>query len=127
MMGENFLLIINRNGSTSLESLREALTAFGDLKVDPEEDALDEILQQNYNLVIVDASSVNEPAQLITEILRLKPSTRIVVTSVAPTWQEIRSVLTAGAIDFVRLSVSRRELFATIEEALSLPLEERSR
>jgi hypothetical protein len=86
-----FLLIINRNESTSLDALR-ALSSFGDLKVLSEEDALDEILQQNYNLVVVDASSVNEPAQLITEILA--ETWRIVVTSVAPTWQEIRSVLT---------------------------------
>lgn len=95
-----FLLISDRNKTAWSDMLSHALSPLGSLQVATEDEAGAEILSTNYDLIIIDAAVIKEPAQLVAQLSRQRPELRILVAAVTPTWQEARAVLRAGAADY---------------------------
>ncbi len=116
----SILLINDGNESTWSATLRESLVAFGRLKIIKDEEAATEIQRAHYDLIIVDATTVQEPVKLVSRLHAYSTSIRFVVTSVTPTWQEAREVFRAGAVDYVRRSIDKEELLSVIQNAFDL-------
>jgi len=117
-----FLLITHREKSAWSQFLNEALALLGSLKVVLEEEVSVELLQADYNVVIVDAGAVAEVGSFVSRMRAQRPVLRIVVVSLSPTWQEARAVLRAGAMDYLSRSFTKRELASAIDEVCKIPL-----
>jgi DNA-binding NtrC family response regulator len=75
-------------------------------------------------LAVIDAKAM-PAADRIVALLRSRPSTadlRIVVMTASPTWRRARSVLEAGAMDYLPKSINSQKLKDAISEALTNPL-----
>ncbi|MCI0401190.1 MAG: hypothetical protein L0Z68_07820 [Gammaproteobacteria bacterium] len=118
-MKHSFLLISDRDEPAWSAVLREAMTPLGSLQTILEDKAEAEMLRAQYDLIIIDAAAINQPAQLVSQLRALRPELRIAVAAVAPTWQETRNVLRAGAVDYFRRSPNKEELLLTIRDILS--------
>jgi DNA-binding NtrC family response regulator len=119
-MKPSFLLINAGNESDWPVILREALDALGQLFITSEVEASAEILHKRYDLVIIDAATVQKPVELVSQLHARDTSIRIIVAAVTPTWQEARTVLRAGAADYVRRPSNKEELISMIQNAVDL-------
>jgi len=118
-MKNSFLLISDRDEPAWSAVLREALTPLGSLQTILEDKAEAEVLRAHYDLIIIDAAAINQPAQLVSRLRARGPDLRIAVAAVTPTWQETRNVLRAGAVDYFRRSPNKEELLLTIRDILT--------
>ena len=110
-MPEVVLLISNyEKNDRWCQSLREALAPLGSLEIQREEAALGCVAQNRYALIIVDASATHDVVHLIRSLRSHQPGAHIVVFSASPTWQQAREAFRAGAMDYVRKSLSKGEL-----------------
>lgn len=121
-MATTFLLITNRGEAGWSAMVSETLTPLGSLRIISEEKACTDVLRTRYDLIIIDAAAVKEPAELVSRLCRQRKNVRIVVVTASPTWREARDVLCAGAFDYFRRPPSKEELLSTIKDALDLPL-----
>lgn len=117
-MKTSFLLISDQDEPAWAAALKETLDSFGSLKIVREDKAEAEILRARYDLIIIDAAAINQPARLVSHLLTLRPDLRIAVVAAAPEWQETRNVLRAGAVDYFRRSPNKEELLFTIRDIL---------
>lgn len=99
--------------------LREALAPLDPLEIQREEASLECLVQNCYDLVIVDASTIGDVPQLVCRVQNDQPGTRIVVVSASPTWRQAREAFRAGAMDYVRKSLSKRKLHTFFADILS--------
>jgi DNA-binding response OmpR family regulator len=100
--------------------LHQALLPLGELAIVQEEAAVQAITQTEYDVVIVDAGVVHHPPMLISRLHAQHPAVRIIVATASPTWRRARQVLHAGAVDYIRKSLNKRELRSQIEAVLAL-------
>jgi DNA-binding NarL/FixJ family response regulator len=117
-MENSFLLISDQTRTAWNEVPGDILSSLGSLQVVTEEEINPEILRTHFDLIIMDAAAIKDPAQLVSRLRSLNPGIRIVVASVTPTWQEARAVLRAGAADYFSRPVNQDELFSTMQETL---------
>lgn len=117
-MGTNFLLITNAGETTWLTTFEETLARLGFLRVATEKEANKEFLKLPYELVIIDAATVEEPVPLAQKFHDLKPDTRIAVMTTVPTWREARDILRAGIVDYFPRTLPSQELLITIRTIL---------
>jgi DNA-binding NarL/FixJ family response regulator len=86
-----------------------------------EEEAVQEVTLNRYDLVIVDAGYVHDVPELIFQLRSRRPRLRVVVATASPTWQRAREALKAGAADYIRKSLDRELLRSRIKTVLELP------
>jgi len=114
------LLISHLDNSGWARTLSDASPRLGNLKIIPERDVATELGRADHNLVIVDAGAVRESAGLVSWMRGQRSRLRIVVVTLAPTWQEARAVLLAGAIDYLSRALTKRELAVAIEKVFEI-------
>jgi DNA-binding NtrC family response regulator len=115
-----FLLM---NGSSDLEwkmILEDGLAPLGKLDVVKIGDTKDmtDISAEEYGVVIVDATVVEDVEILVSRLRLAQPDCRIVVMTHSPTWQRARSAFEAGAIDYLPKTLSRERLLSSFKQIL---------
>ena len=119
-MNTNLLVVSNQRETAWLAILREFLGTSGTLHIVSEAGAIGEISRTHYDLIVIDATTVQEPAKLVSRLREQRRDARIVVLTISPTWQEARDVLRAGAIDYFD-SLDREGFTTRINSALQQP------
>lgn len=95
-----------------------ALAPLGQLQIVSVNEALTFIQQQLHLLIIVDAACVDDVPMLVQRIRALRPGSRVVIVTASPTWRRAREAFEAGAIDYIRKSLSQEELWVDFSDAL---------
>jgi DNA-binding NtrC family response regulator len=117
-----FLLIGVREKFLWFRNLERALTALGKLQVMPEREAMQDILQREYDLIIVDAAATVNEWLLISRVRSQRPKGCIIIVTASPTWRRAREVLQAGAMDYINKSLSEEEFLSVFKNAIAKSL-----
>jgi DNA-binding NtrC family response regulator len=120
MPEEKFFLLINESSDHYWhEVLERTLTSIGTLQISTGEDA--NVLEQldRFDLIIVDATAVENMPLFVARIRSQRPEARIVVATASPTWTRAREAFQSGAIDYIRKSLDREELLGAVQAALN--------
>jgi DNA-binding NtrC family response regulator len=115
----NMLLICEQEASSWSGVVVAALAPFGHLQIAPVNKALALVQQQPQQLIIVDAACVQDAPALVVRIRAICPGARVVIATASPTWRRAREAFQAGATDYVRKSLSARELREAFADALN--------
>ncbi len=118
MSGKNDILLLSDPDSSWLGSVVLAMAPLGDLQIVPVERAMDLVHQQPWRMIIVDAAYVDNAPQQVARIRALCPGARIVVATASPTWRQAREAFQAGATDYIRKSLSKKDLYKAFSEAI---------
>jgi len=116
-----FLLISGMPLTQWNQVLQRALASLGELQIASEEQAVNMIFQNHYDVVIIDAGPVRDAVSLVSRARASRKGLRIVVVTASPTWLRAREVLLAGATDYIRKSLDEEEIQAFIKSMLELP------
>lgn len=100
------------------EALSKAVALWGELHYSEYEEAMQKIVNSDYDLVIIDSLAVENVPQLVSAIRNQQPDTRVVVVTSSPTWRRARDAFYAGASDYIRKSYDSKELTAVLQAAL---------
>ena len=115
-------LLIGQNTETRWPLvLQRALSPLGKLHIVPEEEAVQATIRGHYDVIIIDAGAVRDPALLASHLRAQRPRTRIVIATASPTWQRARKALQAGAADYIRKSLDEKELYSKVQVVLNVP------
>jgi DNA-binding NtrC family response regulator len=117
-MKTSFLLINGSRDCYWRQELQEALSPLGSVAIAKEREALSRVQQDQYDVIIVDATVVTGAAELASRIRQTRPGARIVIATTSPTWQRAREAYHAGAIDYIRKTLVHEELLATFRDVL---------
>ncbi len=121
-MGNYSFLLIGENTETQWPLvLQRALAPLGKLHTAPEDQAIEAIRLAHYDVVVIDAGAVRDPAALTSCLRTQQPDLRIIIATASPTWQRARKALQAGAADYIRKSLDERELYSKIQAVLQVP------
>ncbi len=120
-MSYNFLLIGKSVETQWPRVLQRALSPLGKLCIVLEEEAVQAVSREQYDLVIIDAGVVADSVSLTTRLRTQQPKARIVVATASLTWQAARRVLQAGAADYIRKSWDEKDLCSKIQAVLNVP------
>jgi DNA-binding NtrC family response regulator len=120
-----FLLISGSFDPYWGQILAQALESLGTLQVSTEPDAAMLLRSITYDLIIIDASGVEQAPRLIERIRAEQPDARVVIMTASPTWTRAREAFLAGAIDYTRKSLDLDEIRSVIQSALNKPLPHR--
>ena len=121
-MQPTFLLINGTRERYWHQVLEDALAPLGTLQIGEEEKAVELVLQQDYDIVIVDATVVRDVPLRVSRIRAQRPDARIVVATTSPTWTRARAAFRAGATDYIRKSLNKDELLSAFRVALAKTL-----
>jgi DNA-binding response OmpR family regulator len=114
----HFLLINGSSDHYWHEVLERTLTTLGTLQISSGEDTLRLEQLGHYDLIIVDATAVENAPLLVARIRSQWSRARIIVATASPTWTRAREAFQSGATDYIRKSIDREELLAVIRMAL---------
>lgn len=120
-MRHKFLLIGNKTEAQWSGVLQRALSSLGELRIVPEGEAVQAVMQRYHDAIIIDMGAVHDAAQLVSRLRSQRPEVRLVVATASPTWQLAREVLQAGASDYIRKSRDENELRSKIQAVLETP------
>ena len=128
MAATNSFLLIGRHTETQWPLvLQQALSPLGKLWIVPEEEALQAVIEGHYDLIIIDAGTVRDAALLTSHLRTHRPEARVIIATASPTWQRARKALQAGAADYIRKSLDKKELYARVQAVLQVPAPSRPR
>jgi DNA-binding NtrC family response regulator len=118
-MARNLLVISNDPDSVWLQIVGDALQSLGELQVVSEQEASMQIKVKDYDLMILDATAISgDIATLVARLHKERPNVSIVVATTSPTWQRARQVFRAGASDYIRKSLDKERILASLREVL---------
>ena len=117
-MQATFLLIDGAREHYWPQLLGEALASYGTLHVKTAEDAIPFVRQAHTELIIIDATAIEDVPGLIARLRAERLDPKIVVVTASPTWTRARSAFRAGALEYIRKSLNILELRATFENIL---------
>ena len=113
------LLLIGVSHNDPWRQVIEEASAFlGNLQSSQEVDVFRLIHQQDYVLIVIDAAKVEDVFLLISSIRAQRPEARVVVVTTSPTWRRAREAFRAGATDYIRKSLNKRETLAALQAAV---------
>ena len=75
---------------------------------------------QDFSLIIFDAKSTHNLPKVIRQIRLRNHDARIIVFSSAPEWKEATEVMLAGAMDYGRKSLMKKNITSTLKKNLSI-------
>lgn len=81
--------------------LQEAVSSLGLLKTVLEEQAVEHIIQQEYDWIMINASYVLNVTRMIFAIMDHKPTAKIIVSTPQQAWEETCTIIRAGALDCI--------------------------
>jgi DNA-binding NarL/FixJ family response regulator len=116
---KKILHIGNPADTTWITILRNALTPLGQLDSISKPEIPLHVQQKHYDLIIIDAATLNDVETLVTALHQQEPNIPIVVVTTSPTWQRARRVLLAGAADYIRKSLDTDSLLTTFRAILT--------
>ncbi len=116
-----FLLVSDATDDYWCAMLKETLTPLGPLYLCSEKETLSLISEQAFTLIIIDAAFVMIPARLVSQIREQHPAIRIVVVTASPTWKQARRIFYAGATDYMRKLLNKKEILSTFRAVLFPP------
>lgn len=114
----SMLIASNADENYWIPILEKAPLPLGSIKYCKVSKVLKHISGQKHELIILDATNINDTPELVTSIRRIFPEARIIVATSSPTWKLAREVFYAGAIDFVRKTTDQEAILTAIENAL---------
>ncbi len=117
-MKARFLLVSGDEGHYWYQRLQAAISSLGTVDLVDERD-IGTALQQDYRIVIVDATVVKDFSMLILTIIQKSPKAYIVVVTETPTWTRAREAFSVGAIDYIRKSSSQDEILSDLKMVLT--------
>ncbi|HXU38727.1 MAG TPA: response regulator [Blastocatellia bacterium] len=109
-----FLVISSSREHHWYETLRKTLAPVGTLRIETEEEAVKLVMSVGYDLVIVDATVVDNVPLLLARIRAQRPSAYVVVATANPSWDKARQAFQAGASDYVSKSFDATEILAVV-------------
>ncbi len=116
-------LLITKNAETQWSQVvQEAVSSLGTLDICPDADSEQFLGQINYDLIIVDASSIVDFAPLVKRVHRDFASLDIIVATASPTWQRAREAMQVGAADYIRKTMDVNELRDQLQRVLASKL-----
>jgi CheY-like chemotaxis protein len=121
-MGKHFSLVDGLAQDDWSKLLEQAIKPHGTLDLMSEADAVDRIINTDYEATILDCSSVKETKLLIYRLLAQRPESKIIAVTATPTWELIRDLLQAGAVDCIQRTNDQSILQRNINEILSKPV-----
>ena len=114
-----FLLIGGSHNDPWQQLIKEASSALGTLQIGREIDALKLARQLDYDIIIIDAAKIENTVLLVSSIRIQRPDAKIVVATTSPTWRRARGAFEAGATDYIRKSMTKREIQIELRAILS--------
>jgi len=118
-MQYKFMLVGRREETPSFQNLENALTTLGELEVFPQEDALQEISQVDYDMIILDTAVIENEMQLVSQIRTRRPKARIIIITASPTWRRAREAIQSGAMDYISKVLTQREYLNVFKSVLA--------
>jgi DNA-binding response OmpR family regulator len=119
-MKSRMLLLKNNDEFDSVETIRSVASKLNLTLIEREVSSFKSSTEwEEYALILLDANSTVDLAEVICLILRSYADASIVVLSATPTWYEAREVLMAGAIDYEDKSLPEASLFALLRRVLA--------
>jgi DNA-binding NtrC family response regulator len=113
------LLLVGNSKQHWRKTLSEAAAALGDVDVCTEQQIEAQLNKRQYALVIIDATEVDEPEQLVHRINCRPQTCRTIIAAAAPTWQNAREAFRAGAHDYIRKYSDKEKLSVFLLQTLS--------
>jgi len=104
------LLISDRQEHAWAHVLTEALSSLATLAVISENEAVEHIGQSTYDMILVDATVVQDVPTLIAQMRERQPDARIVVGAADLNWEVARVVFRAGGLEYIDKSTSPQDL-----------------
>ena len=105
----------NVGWATLLETKLNELGAVDLIRID---EFLERMQDQQYDVVIMDASTVENVHAIVRQAHRLRPRLPIMIASASPTWEDARQAFLAGATDYVRRSMDAEAVVAAVRDIL---------
>jgi DNA-binding NarL/FixJ family response regulator len=99
----------------SIQYLRDAFERFGCMRLILPEDFDKAVSQVDSELVVIDATYVVNPEEMVDYICKSVPGSKVVVVAASPTWQQARSVFEAGAKDYLSKTMPVTEFCTAID------------
>ena len=96
------------------------------LSITKEEDTTRLLRFSAYDAIIIDATVVENILSLIATIRHQQSTAKIIVAATSPTWTWAREIFLAGATDYIKKTLDKEELLASIRSALNKTLPPRS-
>lgn len=78
--------------------------------------------QATYELVVIDSTTVTDVSSLIGEVRHAFPTSRIVVMTASPRWQNARDAFEAGAQEYLSKNSRAEKLVDSIRAVLGKPI-----
>lgn len=122
MLTRHTFLLISRRKEQWHRVLQQGLSSLGKLHIAPEEEAIQMVVQNKYDMVIIDAGGNKDAFFLTTQVRTERPEMRIVFVTASPIWQLARRAFLAGAADYATESLDQEELQTKIQEVLEAPV-----
>lgn len=107
---KSVLLISDQQENAWSQRLTEALSSLATLTVISENEAIEHIVQQSYDTILVDATAVKDVPSLIVHMRDRQPDASIIVGTAVTNWKMARAAFQAGALDYIDQSRSPQEL-----------------
>ncbi len=120
-MKAKIVLITGARENGWTEIVCAATAPLGVLEIVKEERALKKMLWDDYDLVIIDASHIDDVEQLIAEVHQSRIALKLVIALAAPRWRVARDFFRAGVADCIPKSLGATELRAILKELLNSP------
>jgi DNA-binding NarL/FixJ family response regulator len=93
--------------------------SLGELQAVSREEVAKHTPQDHYDVIVVDAATVEDVPSLVSHLRAQWPAARVVVATASPTWKRAREALQAGAVDYIRKSLSEKEILSVFRDILS--------
>lgn len=112
--GRSFLLVGSQADTPFIKLLREALVPIGSLELAAE----GETQRSDYDVVILDATEIQDVSEQISHWHRVHPRAITVVATAAPSWTRAREAISSGAEQYIQKDMSQEELRAFFQNLL---------
>ena len=120
-----FLVVTNAPASAWTVGTAATLLELGTVAIATAQEVVGHGLTEPYSLIMVDMAEILDPAalSLVSTLRAADGLVPIVVATASPTWNRARSLLLAGASDYIRKTADRATLLRTLRPLLSRPPE----
>lgn len=115
---KNFLILSESRDDNWNSVIKDALCSFGNLEFALNKEAVHAVQHKNFDLIILDASTVKDVSSLLNDIRSQKSDMRIIVASLILDWRQAREVFKAGAADYVRKTMDKRQVLSSVRDLL---------
>lgn len=116
---KKIVFVNNKEGSLWETAVVEALTPIAELMIWTEKKTLDNFCKSKMDLLLIDASTIENEIVLFVQTLHLENEwIPIVVATTSPTWRRARAVLLAGATDYIGRSFEHEAIRAKCMDAM---------